>query len=251
MGLAAPKLKMLEFEDRSVPLRVIRHGRARRITLRLDPEGEGLHLVLPRNASMAEGLAFAESHRAWISARMAALPPRVPFAPGRSIPLQGVDHLLRHCPQTRRGAWREEGIIGVSGEAHHFERRVADFLRREARAAIVPRVEAKAAIVERRPGRVTLRDPKTRWGSCSASGGLSFSWRLILAPEAVLDYVVGHEVAHLVEHNHSRRFWRLTGQLTPEMVWARRWLTVNGGGLLRYGPASSDWLDGKSDTKGP
>ncbi len=246
MGLAAPKLKMLEIEDRSVPLRVKRHGAARRITLRLDPEGEGLHLVLPRNASLAEGLAFAESHRAWISARLAALPPRVPFGPGQTIPLQDRDHLLSHCPGARRGVWREAGAICVSGDARFFERRVGDFLRREARAAILPRVQAKAATIERRYGRVTLRDPKTRWGSCTASGDLSFSWRLILAPEPVLDYVVAHEVAHLAEHNHSRRFWRLTGQLTAQMGWARRWLTSHGNTLLRYGPASSDWSDGSA-----
>ena len=114
-------------------------------------------------------------------------------------------------------------------------RRVRDFLMAEARRELGERARAKAERIGARVAAVTIRDTRSRWGSCSATGRLSFSWRLILTPEPVLDYVVGHEVAHLREMNHSPRFWALCAELTAEVAGPRVWLKANGARLLRYG----------------
>jgi predicted metal-dependent hydrolase len=114
-------------------------------------------------------------------------------------------------------------------------RRVADWLKRQARAAIAERVAETAARIDASYGRIAIRDTKSRWGSCAAGGNLNFSWRLVLTPAFVFDYVVAHEVAHLKEHNHGPGFWRLVDQLTPETERARAWLNSFGAGLHRLG----------------
>jgi predicted metal-dependent hydrolase len=223
--------------DAAIELR--RSPRARRLSLRLDAAGDGVVLTLPPGVSKRQGLAFVEGHRAWLSERLAALPPRVAFTDGAVVPYLGRDHVVHHRPQARRGVWRSDGALQVSGQAEHLARRLGDFLKASARSEITARARAKAATLPAataRPlGRITLRDTTSRWGSCSAEGNLSFSWRLILAPEPVLDYVVAHEVAHLVHRNHGAAFWALVDELTPAMVDGRAWLKSQGRGLLRYG----------------
>lgn len=223
---------------RAVPLNCKVSPRARRMTLRVDAKTGGVQLTLPRGVSRSQGLEFAERHRDWLLRRLEDLPPPVPFRDGTELPFLGEPHLLRHAPHARRGVWRQDGEIVVSGGAEFVPRRVTDFLKREAKREIQGRAQEKAERLpaKARPlGRVTLRDTRSRWGSCAHSGDLSFSWRLILAPEAVLDYVVAHEVAHLAEMNHSPAFWRLVGQLTGEVSGPKSWLRREGAGLHRYG----------------
>ena len=112
---------------------------------------------------------------------------------------------------------------------------MTDWLKSEAQRTISPLCLAKAAKIDRRVRRVVVRSQRSRWGSCGANGHLSFNWRLILAPDDVLDYVVAHEVAHLMEMNHSPAFWRVVRRLTPEMENARAWLNRKGQQLYRYG----------------
>lgn len=227
--------KILQVADREVPLVVSRHPRARHMSLRLDGVSGQVRLVLPRRTSLSQGLDFAERKADWLLDQLDALPARVPFVPGSRIPILGVEHVIAHEPEARRGVWRADGAIRVSGQPEHIARRVRDFLRAEARKEILPRARAKAAAIERPILSLTLRDMSSRWGSCNSDGRLCFSWRLILAPEAVLDYVVAHEVAHLAIMNHGRRFWRLTAKLTADVEGARDWLRDNGDGLLCYG----------------
>ncbi|MFQ5774806.1 MAG: M48 family metallopeptidase [Kiloniellaceae bacterium] len=212
-----------------------RHPNARHISLRLDGMGGGVRLVLPRRAALREGLEFAEDRADWLLDQLDALPERVPFGVGAVIPVLGEDHLIRHLPQGRRGVWREDGVVWASGFAEHVPRRVGDYLKAQARGELSSRARAKAAAIGRRIRRIAVRETRTRWGSCSSDGNLNFCWRLILAPEPVLDYVVAHEVAHLAEMNHGSRFWALTARLTPDCAGARRWLREHGDGLLRYG----------------
>jgi predicted metal-dependent hydrolase len=228
-------LHILSAEGRELPLRVRRNPRARRMTLSLDAASGVFRLSLPRAADLSEGLDFAAGQRRWMLARLEGLAPRVPFAAGVSLPFLGIPHRIVHAPESRRGVWREEGAIRVSGGGAHLPRRVGDFLKREARREISARAHDKAERLGRPIARLTLRDTRSRWGSCTADGGLSFSWRLILAPAEVLDYVVAHEVAHLEHHDHGPRFWRQVADLTPAVAGPKRWLRENGAGLLRYG----------------
>lgn len=226
--------KVLRVAEREIPLLVSRNPRARRISISMDGGG-AVRLVLPRRTPLRQGLDFAEDKAGWILGHLDALPERVPFAAGAVLPLLGEEHVIRHDPDARRGVWRAEGTIWVSGQPEHLSRRVHDFLKVEARREMSERARQKAAIVGRLVKRLSLRDTTSRWGSCSADGNLSFTWRLILAPEAVLDYVVAHEVAHLKHMNHGPRFWALVDRLTGDVARSRRWLRERGDRLLRYG----------------
>jgi len=231
------ELGSLSLMDGAVPVRVSTHPRARRMALRIDPQGEAVDLVLPPRSSLARALAFFEENRRWLERRLAALPPRTVFADGALVPLLGVPHRIRHVPRSRgRGAvWIEEDEILVSGERAHVARRVRDHLRELARRELMARARPLADSIDRKIVRVSVRDTRTRWGSCSATGNLCFSWRLIFAPEEVLDYVVAHEVAHLIHMNHGKRFWRLVEKLAPGAGRQRLWLNRNRARLLRIG----------------
>ena len=226
---------MLTVADRRVPLVYQTNKRARRIILRFD-HGEGrIVVVLPRRATLEQGRRFALLNKGWIRDRLDLLPEPVPFRAGRSIPLLGVMHRIRHRPQARGLVWQEDGEIHVAGRPEHLSRRVEDWLRREARREIERRARAKADLIGKRIAAVTIRDPKSRWGSCSPRGQLSFSWRLILAPRHVIDYVVAHEVAHLKELNHGPRFWRLVRTMVADPASPRAWLKRHRAELLSYG----------------
>lgn len=213
-------------------------ARARRITLRLAPRDGSLQVTVPPGVPQRQVLAFLESQSGWIARRRAALPDAIPFAEGSCLPILGQPHHIRHCPDARRGVWLEEGHLNVSGPPAHLPRRVEDFLRRHARQQLAERARlvARQLPPQARPlGRVSVRDTTSRWGSCSANGNLSFSWRLIFAPERVFDYVVVHEVAHLMHLDHSRAFWRLVALMQADFESARGWLRRDGSSLLRYG----------------
>ena len=235
MGPVTDRTVTLALDGHAVELAVRRSRRARNIALRIDPAKPLPELVLPQRVGEAEGLDFARSRTRWLLDRLAALPPRVPFRPGATLPLRGEPHLIAHDPAARAGVWREPGRIVVSGRAEHLSRRLQDWLRREARVAIAPQVRSKATQLGRKPGRISVRNQNSRWGSCAANGNLSFNWRLILAPEFVLDYVVAHEVGHLAVPNHSDAFWRTVDALTPHATEGRAWLRENGDRLFRYG----------------
>ena len=212
-----------------------RSARARRISLRIDPRGGAVVVTLPPRAGRTAGVALLMDHAGWVAERLAALPGMTLFADGAAIPLHGVEHRIRHAPGRRGAVWIEDRDILVAGEAEFLARRVADFLRAEARRRLGALVAQKAALAGLAPRRVTVKDTRSRWGSCAASGNLAFSWRLVMAPRHVQDYVAAHEVAHLRHMNHGARFWALVGELTPHTEAAVVWLRTDGPGLLRVG----------------
>ena len=217
-----------------------RSARARRVSLRIDPRDGSVVVTLPPRAARTAGMALLMDHADWVSQRLAALPGAVAFAPGALVPLHGAPHRIRHAPTLRglaaRGAaWIEPGEIVVAGEAAFLARRVADFLRAEARARFSALVRHKATAAGLQAGRVSIKDTRSRWGSCAANHNIAFSWRLVMAPRSVQDYVAAHEVAHLRHMNHGPQFWALVGDLTPHIETACRWLRVEGPRLLRIG----------------
>jgi len=227
--------------DRAVYLvRLRRHRQARRYTLRIHAATRDVVLTLPPRGTLKEAVAFAHKHGGWIAARLGRLPQPAPFADGVTVPLRGLPHRITHRPGARGTAWTEttaEGalLLCVAGEAAHIARRIGDYLRREARRDLEAASLRLAAILGVCVKRVTVRDQSSRWGSCSSTGMLSYSWRLILAPPFVLDYLAAHEVAHLVEMNHSSRFWRVVRRLCPDHGRAKAWLDAHGHDLHRYG----------------
>jgi predicted metal-dependent hydrolase len=210
-------------------------ARTCRYTLKVDAPRGLIQVVTPPGAPESEVSAFILRHLGWLKSRAAKLPAAVPFADGETVPLFGVPHVIRHDPTHRGGPKATDGVLTVGGGAEFVARRVRDYLIKSAREAITPRAHAHAAALGAKPAAISLRDTKSRWGSCSATGRLSFSWRLVLAPLWVLDYVVAHEAAHLREMNHSPRFWALCESLSPDVKAGRAWLKTQGAALFRYG----------------
>lgn len=228
---------VLEIDGRNVALAVRRSRRARRLYLRVDPSAPAdlpVELILPRGVALAEGLRFARDKSRWVARRLAALPPLVPFADGATIDLHGESIVIRHVGGV--AATRRDGpMLAVGGAPEHVSRRVRDWVRAQARDILTSRSRELAERIGRQVRGVRLGDPRSRWGSCSPDGRLAYSWRLVLAPPFVLDYVVAHEVAHLVHLNHGRRFWHLVASLVGDIDAPRAWLNRHGPRLLRHG----------------
>jgi predicted metal-dependent hydrolase len=221
-------------------IRLRRHRRARRYTLRIHPSDREAILTMPPRGTLADAKDFAQRHGAWIAARLGRLPKAAPFQPGTVVPLRGVAHRIVHRAGVRGVVWTEiresgERIICVAGGAEHIDRRVHDFLKREARRDLAKAAQHYAEALSVKVKRISIRDQSSRWGSCTSAGSLSFSWRLILAPPYVLDYLAAHEVAHLVEMNHSARFWRVVARICGSVERAKVWLDTHGNDLHRYG----------------
>jgi len=225
----------LDIGDRPVTVRCRRSTRARRLSLRLSADGEGAILTAPRGLPWREAIAFLEDNRGWLRRRVAALPPRVPFSHGVELPLLGTPCALRHCPDQLVMIAYQGDELCVGGHRTQMADRVAAWLRGFARDTLGGACRSKAQQTGREVSRISVRDPHSRWGSCSSRGNITLSWRLILAPPAVTDYVIAHEVAHLTHLNHGPRFWRMVERLCPGHGSARDWLRTNGQALHRYG----------------
>ena len=229
-------------------VRVKRMKGTQRYTLRVNAAVREAVLTMPSRGTKAAALEFATKHAAWICARLKRLPLAVPFVPGSVLPLRGLPHILSHRPESRGRAWTEASeeqttpilSICVAGDLPHFRRRVADYLKREAELDLSAAVQKYCDMIGVSGRKITLRDTRSRWGSCSHDGRLNFSWRLILSPDYVLDYLAAHEVAHLIHMDHSEKFWELTHQLCPNTDRAETWLKFHGSDLYRYGETSAE-----------
>ena len=232
----ASEVVLIEHVGEKLAVLFERNPRARRASLRVDARTGRVRLVAPPRMARETALAFARSQAEWIHRRVTRLPGRVAFEDGAVVPYFGVDHRVRASVATRGVVRIEDGDIRVASPAGHQARRLRDWLAHRLGEHVMPLARAKAAIVERRVGRVSIRDTATQWGSCTSAGALSFCWRLVFAPPEVVDYVVAHEIAHLVHANHGPRFWALTATLTDADVAASRaWLRDHGARLMRYG----------------
>ncbi|GGB40618.1 metal-dependent hydrolase [Roseibium aquae] len=221
-------------------VRLRRDSRARRYLLRVPPDHSGPVLTVPENGSRTRAEKFLLQHLGWLRDRLVDRPAPVPLVAGNLVPVRGKPHLI-----VPTGGLR--GIVSanhsddagpqllVPGETAHIPRKVLAYLKKEARSDLTRIADQHARTIGKTITGLSVRDTRSRWGSCTSTGRLSFSWRLILAPPEILDYVAAHEVAHLVEMNHSARFWRLCEQLAPQTPHARRWLKTYGSHLHAHG----------------
>ena len=212
-----------------VDITLRRSARARRFSLRVSRLDGRVTLSLPLRARETEAMAFARAQEGWLRAALArmALPEAV--AIGTVLPVEG--RMLRVVQGTGRGVRIEADALLVPGDPAQAGARVAGFLKAQARGRLVAASGHYAELLGVGFSGVTLRDTRSRWGSCSASGGLMYSWRLIMAPPSVLTYVAAHEVAHRVEMNHSAAFWAVVTRVYPGWQAQRRWLHDDGQAL--------------------
>lgn len=214
----------------SVEVYLRRSARARRLSLRVSSLDGKVTLTLPPHVPERVARAFAEEKARWISQAVGRVSETVEVAPGADIPVEGMTH--RIVAGSGRAARRGEGTLTVPRDRAGP---VAEaYLKHLARDRLAQAVDRHAGALSCTPGRITLRDPRSRWGSCSSEGNLMFSWRLIMAPPEVLDYVAAHEVAHLVHMDHSPAFWAAVERLFPGHAAQRQWLRRDGSALHRF-----------------
>ena len=224
----------IELDGEHLPIMVRRLSTSRRIIIRYQPLHHALSLTLPRYVSIRQGLRFVEEKREWIARQLKDRPPKISFSDGQVIPLLGNRYQLRHVGG--RGVVAVDGqVITVPGDPEFMPRRVRDWLKAHAKENITRLAHERAAQINKTIKRITLRDTHSHWGSCTEEGRISFSWRLILAPYEVFDYVVSHEVAHLQHLDHSEAFWSVVASLVPDYEQAKTWLKQNGNTLYAYG----------------
>lgn len=226
--------ELLKIDGRLLEVKVRLNPRARRMIVKVNPATGEVSVTAPSRRGLAHALDFARGEQAWIAGQLAKVPGPVALTPGTLIPFRGETHEIRAAARGPAPVWMADGVIWVRGERAHAQRRVLDFLKRQARVRFEERALELAARLGVAPSRITVRDTASRWGSCSSTRSLSFSWRLILAPDSVLDYVVAHEVAHLREMNHSPRFWAHVRALVADLDAPQDWLKANGRDLQRY-----------------
>jgi len=223
----------------AVSLRLSVNARARRVSIRIDARKGEVVAVAPRERLLAEAVAFARSKTGWIAERMQSRVEGRPLEPGQVIPLHGRDTRLEATGTAgaARLAEDEAGpVIRSGGEGEAFARRVENLLKREARAALVARTDIHIAALGLKPVRVSIVDTRSRWGSCSPHNrSIRYSWRVVLAPPAVLDYLAAHEVAHLVHGDHSPAYWSVVHRLVGDHRPFRAWLRQHGQALHAVG----------------
>lgn len=215
-----------------IPLILRRSARSKRISLRISQLDGRVTLTVPQRVPQREALSFAREKESWIRKHLAARGADVVVGIGTQLPVGG--QLREVVAGTGRTVRFEAGQLAVPGVPEQAGRRLAGHLKQIARARLAEASDDYAALLGRPYRAITLRDTRSRWGSCTADGRLMYSWRLILAPPEVLDYVVAHEVAHLAEMNHSPAFWAQVTRIYGDYAGPRKWLRSHGSDLHRY-----------------
>jgi predicted metal-dependent hydrolase len=234
-ALADPLHTEIELIDgRRVAVKLLVNPRARGVSLRIDPMRRVAIATAPSKRYLKTAADFAAERAGWIQRELARLPEQILLMPGSLAPLRGVMHELafekgRANPRIETGVAPK--LIVPAPDMDLFEARLLRFLKAEAKLDLTARVEQYSAALGVRSSRVTVKEIRSRWGSCAVDGSLSFSWRVILAPPFVLDYLAAHETAHLKEMNHSRRFWAQVKKALPDFERGRDWLTRHGAAL--------------------
>lgn len=214
-----------------------RSPRAKRLSLRLDTKNRVFTLVMPKGVSTKRAKAFAIQHEEWMEQKLAELPQPILLQHGTIIPIFGQRYRIKvkYDPDLRgTDIYLDRGVLHVRTNKEDPSSRIIRFLKQLVRDELMILSNEKAKKIGKRVRAVSVRDTKTRWGSCSADGKLSYSWRLIFAPYESFDYVVAHEVAHLKHLNHGKRFWALCEELSEDYEEGYSWMRSNSYELMRY-----------------
>lgn len=230
-----PRGRDIAVAGRRLPLTIRENGRATRMTLRIEPGGKALKMSVPSGVSDPEIDRFLHRHHGWLTTKLKGLPKPAGVAEGGSIPIRDVAHRIERTGRVRGVTEAKvidgEPVLLIGGAPEHLGRRVVDYLKKQAKSDLERAVARHTADLGRQAASIQVKDTKSRWGSCSSGGRLSFSWRIVMAPDHVLDYLAAHEVAHLKEMNHGPRFWTLCRDLCPRTDEAKSWLKRNGSAL--------------------
>lgn len=216
------------------PLKVNASFRSRRMTLRIDTKKRAVVLAMPKLCSKKKAWEFINSNLEWIENHLAKIPQNKDFENGERFSLLGREVLICHNPNTLGAAKEIDGILHVGGDIAFLHRRVKDYVKRQAKKEFLARSRELASKIGCEVANVAIKDTKSRWGSCSTLNNINYNWRIALAPECVIEYLIAHEVAHLKYQDHSQQFWRCVKQLYPGASLGRSWLKAHGSELYLY-----------------
>jgi predicted metal-dependent hydrolase len=221
---------LVDIDGRNITVLLKRHAAARRMVLRLSRDGETFTLTMPKRQSLTSAKTFLDASKVWMQNTLAHRGRKIAPEQTSTLLLRGQSMQLLRTGKLRGLVQHDEAgnILHVPGADDHWQRRLTDWLKQQAEADLRKASQHYATLMGARFTKLTVRDQKSRWGSCTSDGALSYSWRLILAPPFVLDYVAAHEVAHLREMNHGPRFWRLVLTHCPRTREAKQWLKAHG-----------------------
>ena len=229
---APPATTEIDLDGVITTVRVRVSKRAKSFRLSLPTSGP--LLTIPEKSRWSDAEAFLHRHRHWLAARLPRTAPAQRLMAGVEIPLRGLPHLVVPTGALRGRVSLEQGTIRLPGAPEHQPRRLYDWLKAEALADLSRQSQFHADRLGVEVKQIRLRSQSSRWGSCSSNGNINYNWRLILAPPHVLDYVAAHEVAHLVEMNHSAAFWTTVARTLPDMDRGRSWLKAHGRELMSW-----------------
>jgi predicted metal-dependent hydrolase len=228
-------LREILIEGHPIKLIIQSHPRAKYLKLRCDLLGEQVFLTLPKRVNKKEAFIFIEKSRPWLRQQLQQRRQRIPFAPGATIPILGQPYNIKHTPSRRTTIHLKEHTLVVMGDESRVPLLVTQWLRFHAlghmRQKSLELAQELGVIINN----VRIRELKSLWGSCSANGNLTYSWRLIMAPQPINEYICAHEVSHLVEPNHSPRFWSVVESICPHFERSRKWMRLQGKTLFLYG----------------
>ena len=209
------------------------NDRTKRISLRIDPSRNTAVLTHPRETSTSIIKNFIQNHLNWLSDKLSQIPNRVEFCDGAVLPILGEHYVIRHCPENFGNVWiqlNESNLpmdLCVSGMSEHIPRRIKDWIKIKAREEMRTRSQNYAKILDRNINKVTVKDTKSRWGSCSSKGEINYNWKIIMAPDKIIDYLIVHELCHMIHFNHSKQFWSKVQEYISDYKERRLWLKNN------------------------
>jgi predicted metal-dependent hydrolase len=226
----------VEIEGERVPVRILRSSRAKRVSMRADAVKREIRITMPHYTPTNIALDFVRKKREWIATRLNSVPEAAPIAPGSEIAVEGEAHLIEWCEEWPRNIKCGEGMLRLGGPEASVQTRILRWLKAEARRIYTAEIAFYCAKASAPVPRLSLGDPRSRWGSCSSRGTISLSWRLIMAPAYVRRSVIAHEVAHIRHMNHSAEFYHWLDTLYEgNRKAADQWLKMHGTGLQRVG----------------
>jgi predicted metal-dependent hydrolase len=215
-------------------IKIIPSPLAKRLTLRVDSKDRIPVLSIPKYCSAKKAIDFVLQNNEWLDRQLSMVPEPKGFNNKDKISLMGKELIIRHDASLRSGVFIEDNVLHVSGNIEFLNRRVRDFVKAIAKKELTKLSQKKAAKIGCIINSVVIKDTKSRWGSCSSNNNINYSWRIVLAPYEVIDYLVSHEVSHLKHQDHSREFWKCVKSLHPHYIKNREWLKIHGKELYIY-----------------
>ena len=214
-----------------IPVKLRKSPLAKRVSIRI--RQGNVTLVVPKRASMSRAVKFLNSKEEWVRTTLQKQPQKIALSIGSEIPVLGTLHKVEYAGMCGKSGVVDGKII-ICGDEKLAAKKIKKVLSEFVKAEITEAANQKSAQINKKFSKISIRETSSRWGSCARSGNLSFSWRIVFAPREVMEYLVSHEVAHLAEMNHSKRFWAVVESLCPRYKILRAWLAKNGSKLHLY-----------------